>query len=844
MRKTVSIPIAVITLSVLLLIASGHVVSGRDGDSGSSSPQSSEAAKPPETILQEALTDSATKDRETVRLRFFEAMSLWTARQEPEKAAQAALQMGDCYKQAMRYQDSLYYYKLALEAPALPDQLKVVAYNAIGQIYADLYRSDLSLQYFLRALKQEQTVKQPSVQIVTLTGLAEYYWQQKETEKAVSYIKQAQQLNRFLKNELAEAALLRLAGQINQEQGQIKSARAAFEQALAIHIRKENDAGATRILCLISRLCLSSGEKQLALSQAMQAVDLAEKQAQRIVTNADLLRVRELRWGAWFSQARAQRAMGQSESAMKSFRRAITDLEGLWWLVYISTENSAVRFREELQAPYREFVDLLIEQGQFEQAYNLAEQAKARATMGIIEARRRADLPKRADPDGKIRESAKTIARLRTQLLSFGLSAEKQAKTKRELSEAEFRMDEARLQAEMEQSRDRVIWSPPAKIRQLQEKTLQENEILLEFFMGEERSFAWLITPNEVSLEILPCRREIEKAIRQYIEIVNVPPDNIHLERDLEQMREHAKRLFSILFGQLSKHISPGQKLIIVPDGILHYLPFETLIQDGRYLIEDHEMRYLPSASVLGISSNAKNKTATADKMELLAFADPLFGPESKKSVQRRAGNKHLPIARQRQFLRGFQLAPLPRTRDEVEYIASLFPADRQHVYLSKDSVEERVKQTSLRRYRRLHFATHSLVDEASPSRSAVVLTLDDDPDEDGLLEVSEISELDLDCELVVLSACQTGHGQLLSGEGIIGLSRAFLCAGARSVVVSLWNVSDISTAQMMKHFYHSLVDNNSSAAALREAKLRMIESRSEMRHPYYWGAFVLIGNP
>src|SRR5205085_7725875 len=136
-----------------------------------------------------------------------------------------------------------------------------------------------------------------------------------------------------------------------------------------------------------------------------------------------------------------------------------------------------------------------------------------------------------------------------------------------------------------------------------------------------------------------------------------------------------------------------------------------------------------------------------------------------------------------------------PRTRDEVQYIASLFPPDRRKMLLGRESTEEAIKQEPLRRYRRLHFATHSLIDEKSPWRSAVVLT-PGDAGEDGFLEVGEISRLDLDCDLVVVSACQTGRGQLLSGEGIVGLSRAFLYAGARAVVVSLWNVSDISTGQ------------------------------------------------
>jgi CHAT domain-containing protein len=125
-----------------------------------------------------------------------------------------------------------------------------------------------------------------------------------------------------------------------------------------------------------------------------------------------------------------------------------------------------------------------------------------------------------------------------------------------------------------------------------------------------------------------------------------------------------------------------------------------------------------------------------------------------------------------------------------------------------------------------------------------VVLTPGDQAKEDGLLEAAEISRLDLDCDLAVVSACQTGRGRLLSGEGIVGLSRAFLLAGARAVVVSLRNVSDASTSRLMKNFYRNLTEGSSNAAALRKAKLEMIQSGRQTRHPYYWSSFVIIGKP
>src|SRR5262249_31361941 len=190
-----------------------------------------------------------------------------------------------------------------------------------------------------------------------------------------------------------------------------------------------------------------------------------------------------------------------------------------------------------------------------------------------------------------------------------------------------------------------------------------------------------------------------------------------------------------------------------------------------------------------------------------------------------------------------FNLPALPRTRDEVENIASLFGPGRSRVFVGKASTEDAFKAELIKRYKRIHLATHSVIGDRSPARSAVVIGLDKERHEDGLLNVSEIQDLDLDCDLVVLSACQTGKGQLLSGEGVIGLSRAFMYAGARTLVVSLWNVSDVSTSEFMQSFYRHMIAGESHAAALREAKIQMLRSRNELlRHPYYWAPFVVIG--
>ncbi len=172
--------------------------------------------------------------------------------------------------------------------------------------------------------------------------------------------------------------------------------------------------------------------------------------------------------------------------------------------------------------------------------------------------------------------------------------------------------------------------------------------------------------------------------------------------------------------------------------------------------------------------------------------------------------------------------------------ISRLFSRARTRVITGSEATEEAVKGTSLSAYRIIHFATHGLLDEYVSSRSALVLTLDDDPAEDGFFQAREIYDLKLDADLVVLSACQTARGVIEKGEGLSGLARAFFCAGARSVLASLWDVNDRSTGPFMKEFYGYLVKGVSKEEALRQAKLKMLGSRYS--HPYYWAPFILMG--
>ena len=191
----------------------------------------------------------------------------------------------------------------------------------------------------------------------------------------------------------------------------------------------------------------------------------------------------------------------------------------------------------------------------------------------------------------------------------------------------------------------------------------------------------------------------------------------------------------------------------------------------------------------------------------------------------------------------GFRFDQLPRTRAEVRSIATLFPAADTTLRLGLEASESTLKSEALREYRRVHFATHAVLDERTPARSGIVLSLVGSGQEDGILRVNEVFDLKLNAELVVLSACQTGLGVLVRGEGMVGVTRAFLSAGASRVVVSLWEVNDQATSSLMNGFYRHLASNQSPTSALRAAKLAMLHSgQLAYRHPYFWAPFVLTG--
>lgn len=372
-------------------------------------------------------------------------------------------------------------------------------------------------------------------------------------------------------------------------------------------------------------------------------------------------------------------------------------------------------------------------------------------------------------------------------------------------------------------------------IADVQNELLDKRSVLLNYFLGSHNSYVVVITKEHSGIYRLPEQARIERSVRAFKKILSAPADWP------PEAEKAAARIGKELLYPLEEMESDAKDtIIIVPDGALNSLPFEALAissdEPKEFLIKRHRIHYGPSASALQMLN--KNHRVKDRKKGLLAIGGPIYDIEPayvNKYAKNRIGDRYAHILRS-------GLAPLPFSKMEVMGISELFPAQARDVFVGHDASEGTIKRLALKDYQVIHFACHGLYDERSPTHSALVLSLNARGHEDGFLQMKEIYELKMNADLVVLSACLTGTGLYERAEGLMGLSRMFHYAGARSVLSSLWPIHDESTADFMKDFYQHAVQRVDTSEALRRAKLTMIES--PFSHPFYWAGYILSGNP
>lgn len=517
-------------------------------------------------------------------------------------------------------------------------------------------------------------------------------------------------------------------------------------------------------------------------------------------------------------------------------------------------------------------------------AFEASERARARSLLDVI-AHARVEAGRKADPE--LAALADKYLRLQREIQSKKALREL-ARSRKEPSEgAGLESDIANLYAERESSEAQIRSRYPryAALMYPQPLTaagvqglLDEDTLLLEFALGEERSYVWALTATKLQGYTLPPRSEIEAAARQISNLLRAgqPLTNEGADERAKRM-VRAEAEYWPLAAQFSRTLLgpvatllKKRRLLIIADGQLSYLPFGALppppVGDAAQgtsipaalpnvpLLTDHEVVSLPSASVLSVlRQTVRREQATKS---IAVFADPVF---DKDDPRLRLSTRARPVAASEQSdalaqaLRETDGGDTPKLQRllasgrEARDILSLAPPGSSMEATGFKASRENLTDVRLSQYRVVHFATHGILNERNPEMSGVVLSLYDEQGrylEDGFLRLGDIFSLSLPVDLIVLSACRTALGKEVRGEGLIGLTRGFMYAGAPRVIASLWKVDDDATAEMMKRFYQKMLKEGMTPASALMAAQASMSAQKRWSNPYYWAGFVLQGEP
>jgi CHAT domain-containing protein/Tfp pilus assembly protein PilF len=660
-------------------------------------------------------------------------------------------------------------------------------------------------------------------------------------------------------------------GQVAREQGDLPKAEELSRRALAVGQRVA-PAGSqvADSLALLGNVAQDQGDWAQAKEYDSQALAIREKLVPGSVDHVESLA----------SLAAVMRHSGQLDAAAELFDRALSSLESQIARAG-GTEEKRSSYRAQHSSYYRDYIDLLLAQKKPELAFQVLERSRARSLLEML-AEANVDIRKGVDPsfveqERSLQADMAAKSERRVQLLTGQHTEAQLAAVDKEIHELVAQYDDLKEHIRAKSPTYAALTQPqPVNVEQVQKQLLDDHTVLLEYSLGKERSYVFAVTPVSLDAYELPKQGDIENLARKLHELLatwnQAPKGETGLRRKTriaktERAYERAvAKLGQTVLGPVASQMQ-GKRLLIVSDGALQYIPFSILpdptssARPRLPLMTRHEIVNLPSASVLAVLRQQETRRPQRSKA-VAVLADPVFSARDARVVaglkpnlgQVRAlpqpENDAVPDLSEEQLTRAARdvgMLYLPRlrsTRREAEAIMAATPASQGLKALDFQANRELSMSPELRDYRIVHFATHGLVDSEHPELSGLVLSLVNKQgrSQNGFLGLEDIYNLDLPVDMVVLSACKTGLGKQMSGEGLIGLTRGFMYAGASRVVASLWSVDDVATAELMKRFYKGMLRQGlSPAAALHQAQMQM-RKQEKWSSPYYWGAFVIEG--
>lgn len=798
--------------------------------------------------------------------------------------ANLLLGFGGVYSRQDEYQKALEAYEQARQAFASLSQREreAIAINNIGLVHQYLGDARRALEYYEQALQTYSSLKLVNRQCYTLNHIGTVYKQMGQTQRALEYHNQALAIARERRITDCEGRTLRNLGDVYLNLRDTQKALESFNDGLKLCRAVGNRICEGESLKGLGSVSHLSGDNEKALDFFGQALNKFRLSGERI-REANALHL----------MAQVNQALGMLREACQQAEQDLEIMES----VRANVVGHPMResFFVSAQIGFSLYIDLLMQlhekhpaEGHNATALRANERARARGLLDLL-AEAGADLRQGVPPglielERSLQRQINAKAASRASLLDDDDDAEAHASSiDKEISELTSRYHEVEAQIRAASPHYAALTQPqPLSVAEIQQQLLDENTVLLEFALGQKQSWLWAVTPQSLDSYSLPPENEIGAAARKIYELlISRQPKKDLTESEQRRLIIEADARFTTEISTLSRMLLgpiaarlrrewKDKRLLIVAPGSLEYLPFAALPlpseNDCQPLIAGHEVVNLPSASVLAVLRREAAGRQPAAKT-LAVIADPVFesndprallAAKKKRSSDNLVANvqsaKEAPAAplltvnstlalATRNFSRtGF--SRLPFSREEAETIADLVP--KNSLLKATDFQANRTMTTSgaLGHYRIVHFATHGLLNSEHPELSGLVLSLVDENGKtrDGFLRMHEIYNLRLPADVVVLSACQTGLGKEVKGEGLVGLTRGFMYAGAQSVVASLWQVNDQATAQLMQCFYRGMLkDGMRPAAALRAAQIEMMKQK-RWAAPYFWAAFTLQG--
>ncbi len=763
--------------------------------------------------------------------------------------------LGLVYSELGEKQKALEYYSQSLPLlRAVGDRGgEATTLNNIGLVYSDLGEKQKAREYYSQSLPLYRATGDRDGEATTLTNIGSVYSELGEKEKALEYYSQSLPLFRATGDRGGEAVTLNNIGSVYSALGEKQKALEYYSKSLPLYRATGNRSSEATTLNNIGTVYSELGEKQKALEYLGQSLPLNRATGDRTGEAVTL-----------YNMASVKRHQNNLPEALKNIEDSIKIIENL--RTKIASPELRSSYFATVQNYYELYIDLLMQlhktnpkSGYDTKALEASERSRARSLLELLQ-ESNANIREGISPDllqqeKSVQQQLEALEKQRIEAIS---SPNPNPTKIDEIDSGRLALlqqyQELQTKIRTASPRYAALTQPqPLTLPEIQKQILDDNTILLQYSLGRERSYLWVVTSTGLTSYELPKQVDIETAAKDFLEAITSP-----IQRDIpQQVAQASANLGQVILQPAAAQLG-NKRLLIVPDGVLHYTPFQALTlgqtagqNTNVPLIIEHEIITLPSASSLAIlRQNYGDRKPPSQTFAILA--DPVFSPDDERikgkitqATTEKLEANNLGLNRSlRASNRQWPPERLAFTRQEAQTISSLFPSASSTQKIDFDASRTNATDGSLANYQIVHFATHGLANSQNPELSGIVMSMVDEKGNlvNGFLRLTDIFNLKLAANLVVLSACQSGRGQNVKGEGMVGLTRGFMYAGAQRVAVSLWSVDDEGTAVLMQKFYQKMVQQKlAPAAALRAAQIEMMQ-QEKWQSPYYWAAFTLQG--